>query len=420
MPDYNNTCFVIMPFGKDGTPEREHYDDVYQNIIRKAVEESGTGLICKRADDIKKSGNIPKDIYRDLYNSKIVIADLSELNPNVMYELGVRYSYKHGTILIKNEDTTSPFDTVAERAINYSVKTLKKRKSVVNELGTFITNMAQDFRHKDSPVLEALNLDKDENIQPNNDNGSSGVVDKSYLEKFKAISILDKSNRKQSKFMDLFSPRILVEVLLYRLPLKFNEYNNSNINFSHYLDLSLIDQSIDDEGKSFIFKNEESKATIDLSYFGVSRFLADFSSFERSDESSNSNRISIHSLLQYLNGGIEICRLYTLNHFLEISGYYLEIKIDKIINTVIDDHRFKKAAFQFLNGNEEYDVLNIREKVDLVSIKTKDILRKVIVKLLLFNDYYGGDIEEKANEILNDFFEENLFLISQGNYGKKD
>ena len=119
-PDFDKTCFVIMPFGKKDTPERELYDDVYENIIKKAVLDSNLGLICKRADDIKKPGNIHKSIYEDLFKSKYVIADLSERNPNVMYEIGMAHTIGIPVVIITQRIKDVPFDLQHHRCIQYS------------------------------------------------------------------------------------------------------------------------------------------------------------------------------------------------------------------------------------------------------------------------------------------------------------
>lgn len=94
-----------MPFGKEGTPEREKYNKLYE-IIKDAVAESKIGFTSKRADDIMKPGSILIDIIHDLDKSKIVIADLSENNPNVMYELGIRHSR---CVFIRHPSTSNYF-----------------------------------------------------------------------------------------------------------------------------------------------------------------------------------------------------------------------------------------------------------------------------------------------------------------------
>ena len=94
------TCFVISPIGSDGSDIYKKFKEVLDYIIKPAVEESGYGLTVIRADDIKQSGSIIKDILQSLLNAHVVIADLTNQNPNVFYELGVRHALRPRTILI--------------------------------------------------------------------------------------------------------------------------------------------------------------------------------------------------------------------------------------------------------------------------------------------------------------------------------
>jgi len=80
------TRFIIMPIGAG------EKDNIFENIIRPAVEEfkfQGNQIYdCIRADSRNQSGSIIHLILNNIYKSDVVIADLSELNPNVLYELG--------------------------------------------------------------------------------------------------------------------------------------------------------------------------------------------------------------------------------------------------------------------------------------------------------------------------------------------
>jgi len=105
-------CFVIMGFGikNDFRTGREiDLDKTYKNIIKPVFEE--LGFICKRADDVKHSGVIDIPMYEYILKSDFVIADISTLNPNVMYELGVRHAVrKNSTLIIAEKYIDYPFD----------------------------------------------------------------------------------------------------------------------------------------------------------------------------------------------------------------------------------------------------------------------------------------------------------------------
>jgi len=106
-------AFVLMPFSKDLT-------EIYQTFVKPTVETFD--LVCRRADDIKSNKAIMQDIWKSICEARIIIADLSRLNPNVMYELGIAHTLGKETILIYQESETEtkfPFDLSHIRQIRY-------------------------------------------------------------------------------------------------------------------------------------------------------------------------------------------------------------------------------------------------------------------------------------------------------------
>jgi hypothetical protein len=106
-----NTCFIIMPFGGD-------FDDYYLQIYKPAVE--AVGLKSLRADDLYRPSTIISDIWEMINSSKIMIADLSTLNANVMYELGLAHAVAKPVILISDSIDTIPFDLRGLRILTYN------------------------------------------------------------------------------------------------------------------------------------------------------------------------------------------------------------------------------------------------------------------------------------------------------------
>lgn len=109
------TCFVIMPFGQkrdmlsDGQIQDINFDQVYQKIIKPTVER--LALRCTRADEVSKSGLIHKDMIERILNSDLVVVDITTLNANVFYELGVRHTARlSGTVLIRMANKPIPFN----------------------------------------------------------------------------------------------------------------------------------------------------------------------------------------------------------------------------------------------------------------------------------------------------------------------
>lgn len=106
------TCFVITGFG----PKPDHetgrildLDKTFEHLIKPVFDE--LKINCFRAKDIKHSGTIDVPMYEWIYKADIVIADVSTLNSNALYELGVRHALRpNTTIVISEEQTKYPFD----------------------------------------------------------------------------------------------------------------------------------------------------------------------------------------------------------------------------------------------------------------------------------------------------------------------
>lgn len=108
-----NTCFVIMPFGG-------YFDDYYRNIIKPVIELNSLSPL--RADEIYAPGVIIEDIYKQIVEAHICIADVTGRNPNVSYELGLAHALNKPTIIITQHLDDIPFDYKHLRSIIYDTK----------------------------------------------------------------------------------------------------------------------------------------------------------------------------------------------------------------------------------------------------------------------------------------------------------
>jgi len=118
-------CFVLMPFA-------ERFQPVYDDHIRPVVERAG--LRCERADEIRGTNLITWDIWEKINRARFLIADLTERNPNVFYELGLAHAISKDVILLTQSMDFVPFDLKALRCIVYEftprgVRLLAKRLS---------------------------------------------------------------------------------------------------------------------------------------------------------------------------------------------------------------------------------------------------------------------------------------------------
>jgi hypothetical protein len=92
-----------MPFD----PE---FDAVYTDLIR--VPLTAAGYMVERADDVDARQNVLVDVVRGIADADLIIADLTSLNPNVFYELGLAHAMGVPTVLIAQQDAAEdiPFD----------------------------------------------------------------------------------------------------------------------------------------------------------------------------------------------------------------------------------------------------------------------------------------------------------------------
>ena len=119
-------AFVAMPFGTREVPSAEQgggsftvdFDELYQLMIAPALREAG----CEpfRADEEPGAGDIRTDMYFELVTADLVVADISILNPNVFYELGVRHGVaERGVFMITAGWSRRPFDVAPDRTFSY-------------------------------------------------------------------------------------------------------------------------------------------------------------------------------------------------------------------------------------------------------------------------------------------------------------
>lgn len=113
--------FVAMPF-------KEEMDDVYHYGIQGAVRSAG--FLCERADLSSFTGDVLEWVRARIKRAALVIADLTEANPNVYLEVGFAWGCGVPTILLTRDTQQLPFDVRSQRCLPY-----KKIQDVEKLLG---------------------------------------------------------------------------------------------------------------------------------------------------------------------------------------------------------------------------------------------------------------------------------------------
>ena len=144
----HKTCFVIMPFDEriDAKGNSIDFDDVFEYIIKPPLESMEVEVI--RCDKLPNAGSIHRDMLHHIFNDELAVVDITMLNPNVFYELGVRHTLRRsGTILIRKQGTQNPFNIQGMRTIEYDVSlggASKAKEKLVESVRCALSNSASD------------------------------------------------------------------------------------------------------------------------------------------------------------------------------------------------------------------------------------------------------------------------------------
>jgi len=152
----SDECFVVAPIGEEGTETRAHSDTVLRAIIGPAAKRCGLRTV--RADAIAEPGNITEQIIRHLIDARLVVADLTDRNPNVFYELAVRHSFGLPVVLVARSGERIPFDLSTERvawlALDSGLDALQKYQGMLDEVEAMM-RAALTSTHR-SPVTRVV------------------------------------------------------------------------------------------------------------------------------------------------------------------------------------------------------------------------------------------------------------------------
>lgn len=142
-----------MPFSRTKCCTKDEWTGIFDQMIKPAVTGSKLGFDCERAKP--RTGNFIKDILNQLNTADVVIADLTDMNANVFYELGVRHTLQARTILIAQHMKYVPSDLQSYWVVTYDKKLtgLDDFKQKIREI---LKEMKRDPEKPDSPVADFL------------------------------------------------------------------------------------------------------------------------------------------------------------------------------------------------------------------------------------------------------------------------
>jgi hypothetical protein len=129
--------FVIMPFSEAWSTK------VFDQMIRPAILESD--LECSRGDTIIRIEDMTTNIWTELLRAGIVVADVSALNANVYYELGLTHGLGKQALILKQKDASIPADFAGAHYLGYELDKLEAGKEMLRRE---LVSWAADYRVK--------------------------------------------------------------------------------------------------------------------------------------------------------------------------------------------------------------------------------------------------------------------------------
>lgn len=140
-------------------------------------------------------------MFEHIFHSEVSVVDISVLNPNVFYELGVRHALNpFSTVIIANKRTTIPFNINGQKIIFYDDLDKDSYETTKKEIIAFIERGLRDGNN-DSPVFEnlpRLNVTKGEK-----------AINRLETVRFKLKRSLLKSNRSKNRIIGLKTGNII-------------------------------------------------------------------------------------------------------------------------------------------------------------------------------------------------------------------
>ncbi len=170
-------CFVIMPIADADGYDKGHFKKVYEDLYKVACEKAGFQAI--RADDVKQTNLIHLDILQKLVSSPMAICDLSNRNPNVLFELGLRQAFDKPTVLVQEMGTPKIFDISPLRYYEYR-KELKYREVLEDQEAISdaiaATKEANDNGEGVNSIISLLSLSSPASLKDVTENDSAKML----------------------------------------------------------------------------------------------------------------------------------------------------------------------------------------------------------------------------------------------------
>ncbi len=127
-----------------------------KHVIRPAVELCG--YEAKRADELDKPGIITSQIIQHIIDDPLVVADLTERNPNVFYELAIRHAIRKPLVQLIKKGETIPFDVAGMRTISVDHQDLDSVANAKDEITRQVKELEKTPDTMETPISASIEL----------------------------------------------------------------------------------------------------------------------------------------------------------------------------------------------------------------------------------------------------------------------
>lgn len=147
-------CFVIAPIGQPDSKTRGRSDKVLKHVFERAMKPLGYQVL--RADKISQPGLITVQVLTRLLEADLVIADLTEHNPNVFYELAVRHAASKPIIHVIGSGEQIPFDVSDFRTVKFDFTDLDSVESAIVDIQAQVSEIEAGHKVQTPVALAGL------------------------------------------------------------------------------------------------------------------------------------------------------------------------------------------------------------------------------------------------------------------------
>lgn len=141
-------AFVIVPY-------TDRFNLLHQSVIKPALNKFG--IVPRRADDIVTGERISNKVSEMISGSDIIICDVSEINANVFFEIGLARAQNKNIIVLCDEATNPPSDFDGMDILRYSNRQFDWEALLVEKLKNILEN--SEFSNRIYEFSEESSLD---------------------------------------------------------------------------------------------------------------------------------------------------------------------------------------------------------------------------------------------------------------------